>query len=67
MSTSPSAVAPQAPAASPVSPFKTVALVGRYSAANIAGPLMELASCIAGRGHDIVFERETALNIGVQD
>ena len=69
MSIPPSAVAPQAPAASssPVSPFKTVALVGRYSAANIAGPLMELASCIAARGHDIVFERETALNIGVQD
>ncbi|CAJ0770323.1 MAG: NAD kinase [Ralstonia sp.] len=69
MSIPPSAVAPQAPAASssPVSPFKTVALVGRYSAANIAGPLMELASCIAGRGHDIVFERDTALNIGVQD
>jgi NAD+ kinase len=49
------------------SPFKTVALVGRYSAANIAAPLMELASSIAARGHDIVFERETALNIGVQD
>ena len=64
MSIPPSAVASKPPAASP---FKTVALVGRYSAANIAGPLMELASCIAARGHDIVFERETALNIGVQD
>lgn len=46
--------------------FRTVALVGKYYAAGIAAPLQELAACIASAGHEVVFERETALNIGLQ-
>jgi NAD+ kinase len=45
--------------------FQTVALVGKYYAAGIAAPLQELATCIASAGHEVVFERETALNIGL--
>ncbi len=46
--------------------FPTVALIGKYYAAGIATPLQELAECIAREGHNVVFERETALNIGLQ-
>jgi len=46
-------------------PFKTVALVGRYSTAGIEGPLEELASCISRNGQDVVFERETAMATGL--
>lgn len=46
--------------------FHTVALVGKYYAAGIAAPLQELAACISSAGHAVVFERETALNIGLR-
>ncbi|MFC4338772.1 NAD kinase [Cupriavidus numazuensis] len=46
-------------------PFKTVALVGRYSTAGIEGPLEELASYILRNGQDVVFERETAQATGL--
>jgi NAD+ kinase len=46
------------------SPFKTVALVGKYHADGVAEPLLTLAACIAQRGHHVVFERDTAHNIG---
>ena len=49
----------------PRPPFKTVALVGRYSTAGIEGPLEELASCISRNGQDVVFERETAMATGL--
>ncbi len=48
-------------------PFRTVALVGRYSTAGIEGPLEELAACILRNGQDVVFERETALATGLTD
>ena len=41
------------------SPFKTVALVGKYHADGVAEPLLTLAACIAQRGHHVVFERDT--------
>ncbi|WP_366195039.1 hypothetical protein, partial [Meridianimarinicoccus marinus] len=46
-------------------PFKTVALVGRYSTAGIEGPLEELAAYILRNGQDVVFERETAQATGL--
>lgn len=46
------------------SPFKTVALFGKYNADGVAEPLLALAGCISQRGHHVVFERDTAHNIG---
>src|SRR5258706_211003 len=47
------------------SQFRTVALVGRSNTPGIGEPLTALASCIAKRGFDVVFEAETAAEIGV--
>ncbi|QCP50952.1 NAD kinase [Trinickia violacea] len=47
------------------SQFKTVALVGRSNTPAISEPLMALAACIAKRGLEVVFEAETARDIGV--
>jgi NAD+ kinase len=47
------------------SQFKTVALVGRSNTPAISEPLMALAACIAKRGLEVVFEGETARDIGV--
>src|ERR1700761_9490727 len=47
------------------SQFKTVALVGRNNTPGIAEPLTTLASCIAKRGFEVVFEADTAQEIGV--
>jgi NAD+ kinase len=49
------------------SQFKTVALIGRNNTPGIGEPLTELASCIAKRGFDVVFEAQTAHEIGVTD
>jgi len=49
------------------SQFKTVALVGRNNTPGIGEPLTALASCIARRGFDVVFEAETAAEIGVTE
>ena len=49
------------------SQFRTVALVGRSNTPGINEPLMALASCIAKRGFDVVFEADTAQEIGVTD
>ncbi|MBU6491420.1 MAG: NAD kinase [Burkholderiales bacterium] len=46
------------------SPFKTVALIGKYNADNIAGPLLALAGCISQRGFRVVFEQDTARTLG---
>lgn len=51
----------------PHAPFRTVALVGRYSTAGIEGPLQELAGCIVRHGQDVVFEKETAQATGLTD
>ncbi len=49
------------------SQFKTVALVGRNNTPGIGEPLTALASCIAKRGFEVVFEADTAAEIGVTD
>jgi NAD+ kinase len=46
------------------SQFKTVALVGRSNTPGIGEPLTVLATCIAKRGFEVVFEAETAREIG---
>ncbi len=47
--------------------FKTVALVGRNNTPGIREPLTALAACIAKRGFDVVFEADTAQEVGVTD
>jgi NAD+ kinase len=47
--------------------FKTVALVGRNNTPGIREPLTALAACIVKRGFDVVFETETAHDVGVTD
>lgn len=47
------------------SQFKTVALVGRNNTPGIGEHLTALASCIAARGFEVIFEGETARNIGI--
>ncbi|MFD1559178.1 NAD kinase [Paraburkholderia silviterrae] len=46
------------------SQFKTVALVGRSNTPGIGEPLMALAQNISQRGFDVVFEAQTAQEIG---
>ncbi|WP_321913114.1 MULTISPECIES: NAD kinase [unclassified Paraburkholderia] len=48
------------------SQFKTVALVGRSNTPGIAEPLMALAQTISKRGFEVVFEAQTAEEIGTQ-
>ncbi|CAG9249151.1 NAD kinase [Paraburkholderia unamae] len=48
------------------SQFKTVALVGRSNTPGIAEPLSALAQTIAKRGFEVVFEAQTAEEIGAQ-
>jgi len=48
------------------SQFKTVALVGRSNTPGIAEPLMALAQTIAKRGFEVVFEAQTAEEVGAQ-
>ncbi|PXW23767.1 NAD kinase [Paraburkholderia caballeronis] len=49
------------------SQFKTVALVGRSQTQGIGEPLLALARCISKLGFDVVFEAQTAEEIGVTD
>ena len=56
---------PSKPASLPSGP-KTVAIVGKYLAAGSAQSLSEIASFLDQRGHNVIFETETALNIALQ-
>jgi NAD+ kinase len=47
--------------------FKTVALVGRSNTPGIGEPLTALASCLGKRGFEVVFEADTAREIGATD
>jgi NAD+ kinase len=47
------------------SQFKTVALVGRSHTPGIGEPLFALAACLSKLGFEVVFEAETAAEIGV--
>ncbi len=49
------------------SQFKTVALVGRSNTQGIGEPLIALARCIAKLGFEVVFEAQTAQEIGAAD
>ncbi|MEM5295213.1 NAD kinase [Burkholderia sp. JPY481] len=49
------------------SQFKTVALVGRSNTPGIGEPLTALAACLARLGLEVVFEADTAAEIGVTD
>jgi NAD+ kinase len=42
----------------------TVALVGKFQAQGIAEPLLELAEFITRAGHQVAFERDTAIGLG---
>jgi NAD+ kinase len=44
----------------PAKRFTTVALIGRYASAGIAEPLHRLAAFLAGRGHEVILDAETA-------
>ena len=44
----------------PASPFRRVALIGRYASPALAEPLTGLARFLAARGHDVVLDAETA-------
>ncbi|PUA17433.1 NAD kinase [Glaciimonas sp. PCH181] len=44
---------------------KTIAIVGKYYAAGIAESLNEVAAFLLARGHNVVFEAETAQNIAL--
>lgn len=45
--------------------FKTVAVIGKYMAAGIVESLSEIAAFLSRTGHDVVFETETAQNLGL--
>jgi NAD+ kinase len=56
---------PSTPRAMPA--FRTVAIIGKYMAAGIAESLAELANFLRGRGLRVVYEMETAHNIGLTE
>lgn len=45
------------------SPFSTIALIGKYKSPEIAGPLLELARFLEGRGIKVLLDRLTAAHI----
>jgi NAD+ kinase len=45
--------------------FGTIALIGKYRSTAIAGPLRELAAHLRGRGVEVLIDRLTASNIGM--
>ncbi|WP_019141825.1 NAD kinase [Noviherbaspirillum massiliense] len=57
---------PSIPHAAPPA-FKTIAIVGKYMAAGIDQSLAEIADFLSKSGYDVVFESETARNIGLSN
>lgn len=55
---------PSSPVAKP-SAFHTVAVIGKYMAAGIEQSLSELAEFLGKTGHAVVFEKDTAQNVGL--
>jgi len=47
--------------------FNTIAIIGKYMAAGIEQSLSELADFLRAAGRNIVFEAETAKNVGLKD
>lgn len=54
------------PLAQPPLRLKTIAVVGKYLAAGIAQSVSEIADFLAARGHEVIFESETAQNMGLE-
>ena len=48
-------------------PFKTVALIGKYKAPEITGPLLRLAAFLSGKGVDVVVDSITAGHVEQHD
>lgn len=46
--------------------LKTIAIIGKYLAAGIALSLSEIAEFLGQRGHSVIFESETARNMGLE-
>ncbi len=46
---------------------KTIALVGKYSAAGITKDLLRLARVLVSEGHTVILEQETADNLGITE
>jgi NAD+ kinase len=46
--------------------LKTIAVVGKYLAAGIEQSLSDIADFLAARGHEVIFESETAQNMGLE-
>ena len=53
------------PSGLPVPPLKTIAIVGKPTAAGIAQSLTEIADFLVATGHVVVLEHETALSTGM--
>ncbi|MFT5532322.1 MAG: NAD+ kinase [Burkholderiaceae bacterium] len=53
------------PSGLPVPPLKTIAIVGKPTAAGIAQSLCEIADFLVATGHVVVLEHETALSTGM--
>ncbi|HEV2611087.1 MAG TPA: NAD kinase [Noviherbaspirillum sp.] len=54
------------PQPTPYTAFRTVAIVGKYMAVGIAEALSDIAQFLTQSGHSVVFETETARNVGLQ-
>jgi NAD+ kinase len=46
--------------------LKTIAVVGKYLAAGIEQSVSDIAEFLAARGHEVIFESETAHNMGME-
>lgn len=46
------------------SPFRTIALIGKYNSPDIGEPLLKLAKFLRGRNLDVIVARHTGENIG---
>jgi NAD+ kinase len=52
---------------SPSASFKTVAIVGKYMADGIAQSLSDIAGFLEDAGYKVVYEAETAINVGLNN
>ena len=53
--------------ASTTSTFKRIGLVGKYQSVGLADTLAEIANHLRERGYEVVLERDTAENAGLED
>lgn len=48
-----------------MSPFKTIALIGRYNASEVATPLATMGAYLRKQGREVLVEKETAATSGI--